>query len=246
MHSGLVDLNLFCCIDEIWASEKQTIRLRYCSVLVYDVGHWRQLFLCWWRSRSVGHMGSQPCLFSEWFVAVFAFVNSLDLCIVKKQTSCGTADKTRTWSLTNTEWKDWTECCVVLPFMPVSMFCHRRHGKWEKLSHFSVYVSLDELERCFAFCKSKILIFLYPLTYIERFYNNVIRGLYFIYLFFFKGDHTYSSNFYPPITKSWLNATPMNSVSWENKPTFIRFSQIRSQQTEVRKNPTSVEAHLLV
>lgn len=158
-------------------------------------------------------MGSQLCLFSEWFVAVFAFVISLDLCIVKKQTSCGTADDTRTWSLTNTEWKEWTECWVFLPFMPVSMFNHHRHGKWENSLPFSLYVSLDGLERCFAFCKSKIHIFLYPLTYIERIYNNVIRGLYFI--LFFKGDHTYSSNFYPLITKSWLNATPMNSVSWK-------------------------------
>lgn len=90
------------------------------------------VFVCWWRSHGVGHMGSQTRLLSEWFIVVFAFVNSLDLCTVKKQTSCGIADRTSTWILTNTEWKDCNWMLFFLPFMPVSMFYHYRHGNCEK------------------------------------------------------------------------------------------------------------------
>lgn len=98
----------------------------------YYMGHWRRLCLC----VDDSHMGSvtwgHKLVSSEWFIAVFAFVNSLDLCTVKKQTSCGMTDKTSTWILTNTEWKDCNWMLFFLPWMPVSMFYHYKHGNCEK------------------------------------------------------------------------------------------------------------------
>lgn len=208
-HSALSDsfADSFCSMTEIWISEKQIwwrsdiltrgiannslwdaslseLRIDILEVrlgIIWDTGGGCVCVLMtviWGRSHGVTN--SSPL--SEWFIAVFAFVNSLDLCTVKKQTSCGMADKTSTWILTNTEWKDCNRMLFFLPLMPVSMFYHYRHGNCEKPPlRFSVFVILDDLERCFAFCKSKILIFLYPLTCIERFYSNLIRGLFFFF-----------------------------------------------------------------
>lgn len=132
--------------------------------------------------RSLGVTTSSP----PWVIHCCLCFCQLVGLVQREETNptCGTADKTSTYILTNTEWKD---CNWMLFFsLPFNTRFHvlslQTWELWEASLRFTVSVILDDLERCFAFCKSRILIFLYPLTCIERFYNNLIRGLYFFFL----------------------------------------------------------------
>lgn len=118
--------------------------------------------------------GHQPCLF--WVICCCLCFRELNGLVHREET--------------NVAWngrQDWTEKLKwMLCFSPFHASFHVVSLQtWEVNTSlcFLVYVIFDELERCFAFCTSKVLIFLYLLTYIERFYNNLTSSLFCLIIF---------------------------------------------------------------